>query len=86
MYKGSEMFVSSTGDPQNYSVFSSSNVLWFSVVLEIFSKVLTMHCPKCIFHMNFIDLVGNVMVVKTVSRWNNASENICKKKLSFFGS
>ena len=37
--------------------------------LEIFPTHFTMHCPKCLFHMdNHIDQVGNVMFVEIISR------------------
>ena len=39
-----------------------------SLLREIFSTLLTLHCPKCIFHVNIhIDKVINVMFVENVS-------------------
>ena len=52
----------------------------FSFLLEIFSTFLTLHCLKCLFHVNIhIDKVINVMFVENVSIWNVTSENISKK-------
>ena len=40
-------------------------VLLFSFLPEIFSTLLTLHCLKCLFHMNnHIDQVVNVMFVE----------------------
>ena len=53
--------------------------------LEIFTTLLTMQCPKCLFHMyNQIDQVRFVTCVKKVSRYNSASKYIYKKKHQFF--
>ena len=59
-----------------------ANVPWFSVILEVFFTHLTMHCLKCLFHMNnHIDQVGTVNPVKIISRWNGPSGNIKKNHL-----
>ena len=55
--------------------------------LEVFTTLLTIQCPICLFHMgNHIDQVRCVTFVEKVSRWNSASKNIYKKHLNFFGS
>ena len=47
-----------------FQVFRDS--LYF---LEIFTTLLTMQCPKCLFHMNnHIDQVGYVTFVERISR------------------
>ena len=57
----------------------------FSFLLETFSTLLTLHCPKCILHVNIhIDKVINVMFVENISIWNVTSENYSKKTLDCF--
>ena len=54
--------------------------------LKIFATLLTMQCPKCLFHMdNHIDQVKCVTFVEKVYRLNSASKNIYKKASYFFG-
>ena len=61
-------------------------VLLLSFLLEIFTTLLTLHCPKCLFHVNIhIDKVINVMFVENISIWNVTSENISKNSLDCFG-
>ena len=80
----SEILKSPTRNQKKPSAFFAS-VPWFLFLLEIFSTLLTLHCPKCLFHMNnHINQVVNVMFVGKVSRWNVTSENICKKSTCFF--
>ena len=63
--------------------FGKCSVILF--FLELFLTLLTMHCIKGNFHMhNHINPVRNVMFVETISRWNDTSENICKKYTFFF--
>ena len=51
---------------QKKSGFFFVGVPLFSFLLEIFSTLLTLHCLKCIFHVNIhIDIVVNVMFVET---------------------
>ena len=59
----------------------------FSFLLETFSTLLTLHCPKCILHVNIhMDKVINVMFVENISIWNVTSETISKKQtLDCFG-
>ena len=69
--------------PKKSSVFLG--ILLFSFLLETFSTLLTMHCLKCLFHMNkHINKVVNVMFVENVSMWNVTSENISKKSTWLF--
>ena len=80
----SEILKSLTRNPKKPSAFFA-NVFWFSFLLEIFSTLLTLHCLKCLFHMNSrIKQVVNVIFVANVSRWNATSENISKKSTWFF--
>ena len=80
----SEILKSPTRNQKKTSAFFAS-VLWFSFLLEIFSTLLTLHCPKCLFHMNdHINQVVNVMFVGKVSRWKVTSENISKKSTWLF--
>ena len=70
---------------QNESSAFFVGVPLFSFLLEIFSRLLTLHCLKCLFHMNnHIDKVVNVMFVEKVSIWNVTSENISKKSTWLF--
>ena len=49
-------------------------------LLIFFPHRLTVHCHKCIFHMNnTTDLVGTVKFVERISYQNDTSENISKK-------
>ena len=71
-------------EPKNTSAFFAC-VPWFSFILEIFSTLLTLHCLKCLFHMNsHINQVVNVRFVGKVSRLNATSENISKTSTWFF--
>ena len=64
--------------PTNWCFFAS--VLLFSVFLEIPSTHLTMHCHKCISHMdNHTNQVRSVIVVEKISRWSCTSEKKFKK-------
>ena len=56
-----------------------------SFLLELLSTLLTLHCLKCLFHVNIhINKVRNVMFVENVSIWNVTSENISKKRILLF--
>ena len=45
----------------------------FLFFLEIFTTLLTMQCPKCLFHIdNHIDQIMCVTFVEKVPRWNSA--------------
>ena len=80
----SEILKSPTGNQKKPSAFFAS-VPWLSFLLETFSTLLTLHCLKCLFHMNsHINKVVNVMFVGNVSRWNMTSENISKKSTWWF--
>ena len=80
----SEMLISSTGNQKKFGAFLAS-VPWFSLFIVKLSTHLTMHCLKCLFHMdNHIDLVGTVTFVERISWGNGTSENIWKKSLAFF--
>ena len=58
----------------------------FSILLEIFSTLLTLHSLKCIFHVNIhIEKIVNVMFLENVSIWIVTSENINRKSTWFFG-
>ena len=80
----SEILKSSTwNQKKSYAFFSSAP--WFFLFLEIFTTLLTMQCPKCLFHMeNHKDQVKCVTLVEKVSRWDSSSKNIYKKNTWFF--
>ena len=72
----SEMLISSTGNKKKCGAFFVS-VPWFSFFIEKLSTHLTIHCLKCLFHMdNHIDFVGTVTSVERISWQNGTSENI----------
>ena len=77
-----EVFKSSIRIPEQMGA-CYANLLWFSVILEIFPTYLTMHCLKCLFHMD--NKVCAVPCVERTSIWNGTSGNICKKNPRFFG-
>ena len=71
------------GTKKNKCFYCTCFVILF--LLEIFSTLLTLLCPICLFHMNnHIDKVVHVMFVETVSGWNVTSKNIFKKSTNFF--
>ena len=67
-------------EPKNVLLFIVASVQWIEKILEISSTHFTMHCQKCLFHMDIhIKKFGSVLFVDQTSRWNGTSENITKK-------
>ena len=72
-------------EPKKKSSAFFVGVWLFSFLFVIFSTHFTLHCLKCLFHLNnHIDKVENVMFVEKVLIWNMTSENISKKTLNLF--